>query len=89
MEHNKVSSNPARLLKSLRESERRVRFLNHHAPDEETRLRKVISEFVPDRRPEPMAGPKHALVFAAASTEKRTGTKPKDDADAFDLNSML
>ena len=52
MEHKKVSSNPARLLKRLKESDGRVRFLNQHVPDEEARLRKVIAAKFPEHLPE-------------------------------------
>ena len=52
MEHKKVSSNPARLLKRLKESDGRVRFLNQHVPDEKARLRKVIAAKFPEHLPE-------------------------------------
>jgi len=64
MEHGKVKSNPARLLKRKREDNGRVRFLNQFAPaktelehlqgleDEESRLRAVIVHRYPDHLPE-------------------------------------
>jgi site-specific recombinase XerD len=42
LEHGKVKSNPAKLLKRKREDNGRVRFLNQHSPDEESRLRAAI-----------------------------------------------
>jgi hypothetical protein len=52
MEHKKVTCNPARLLKRLKESHGRVRFLNQHEPDEEERLRRVIAAKFPEHLPE-------------------------------------
>ena len=37
-----MKSNPAKLLKRKREDNGRVRFLNQHLPDEESRLRAAI-----------------------------------------------
>lgn len=39
IEHRKVTSNPAKLLKRKREDNGRVRFLNQYSPEEESRLR--------------------------------------------------
>ncbi len=42
VEHGKVTSNPAKLLKRKREDNGRVRFLNQYSPEEESRLRAAI-----------------------------------------------
>jgi integrase len=52
MENGKVGSNPARLLKRLKESDGRVRFLNQYSPDEEERLRKVTMARFAEHLPE-------------------------------------
>lgn len=48
MENKKIASNPAKLLKRKRESDGRVRFLNQNEPDEEARLREVITQQWPE-----------------------------------------
>lgn len=42
IENKKIETNPARLLKRRKEPDGRVRYWNQYAPDEESRLRKVI-----------------------------------------------
>lgn len=52
IEHKKVDSNPARLLKRRKENDGRVRFLNQYFPAEEARLREVIAARFPSHMPE-------------------------------------
>lgn len=52
IENKKVGSNPVKLLKRLRESDGRVRFLNQHDPNEEAKLRRVIAARFPEHMPE-------------------------------------
>jgi integrase len=52
MEHKKIDSNPARLLKRQKENDGRVRFLNQYAPDEEARLRGIITAEFASHMPE-------------------------------------
>lgn len=52
MENGKLDSNPAQLLKRQKEPDGVVRFLNQYAPDEESRLIKVILEKWPAHLPE-------------------------------------
>ena len=49
IENNKITENPACLLKHQEEPEGRVRFLNQYQPDEESRLRRVILEKWPEK----------------------------------------
>jgi site-specific recombinase XerD len=43
MEHGKITSNPAKLLKRKQEDNGRVRFLGQHSPEEESKLRAAIA----------------------------------------------
>jgi integrase len=52
IEHEKVTSNPAKLLKRKQEDNGRVRFLNQDAPDEESRLRRTIQADAANHMPE-------------------------------------
>jgi site-specific recombinase XerD len=52
IENNKITTNPTRLLKRMKEADGRVRFLNQHDPKEEARLRKIIALRYPIKLPE-------------------------------------
>lgn len=50
--NGKVTSNPVRMVRSRRENNTRIRYLDQFAPDEERRLRSAIQERFPDHLPE-------------------------------------
>lgn len=51
-QNGKVEKNPARLVRSRRENNVRIRYLDQFAPDEEKRLRAAIEEQCPEHLPE-------------------------------------
>ena len=77
MEHKKVNSNPARLLKPQKENDGRVRFLNQYAPDEEARLRELVAAKYASHMPE--------LDIALNSGMRRSEQYLRSDWNCVDL----
>jgi integrase len=52
IQHEKISKNPATIIKLVRENNERIRYLNQHRADEEATLRVVLRDKYPEREPE-------------------------------------